>query len=127
MRMPRSAAVRLFPIDQLSRCGSAVIPAPYRSPMIRPFHVTTKAAVIAAAGWNAVSTAARIAAVSGSGASGSVGRRPPIGHAWVATVLPEPSTQAWPMGDLLPTDPLAPEPDTATPGSRPSYPDRLVV
>src|SRR5437773_8295876 len=31
----------------------------------------------------------------------------------VATVLPEPSTQAWPMGDLLPTDPLAPEPDTA--------------
>src|SRR5947207_14211417 len=31
----------------------------------------------------------------------------------VATVLPEPSTQAWPLGDLLPTDPLAPELDTA--------------
>src|SRR5256885_14164936 len=81
--MPRSAAVRLFPIDQLSRGVRAVIPAPYRSPMIRPFHVTTKAAVIAAAGWNAVSTAARIAAVSSAGANGSVGRRSPIGHAWV--------------------------------------------
>ncbi len=31
----------------------------------------------------------------------------------VASVLPDPSTQAWPMGDLLPTDPLAPELDTA--------------
>src|SRR5438034_11649776 len=81
--MPRSAAVRLFPIDQLSRGVRAVIPAPYRSPMIRPFHVTTKAAVIAAAGWNAVSTAARIAAVSSAGANGSVGRRSPIGHACV--------------------------------------------
>src|SRR5437764_1387040 len=67
--MPRSAAVRLFPMDQLSRGVPAVIPAPYRSPIILPFHVTTKAAVIAAAGWNAVSTAARIAAVSSSGAS----------------------------------------------------------
>src|SRR5882724_13691832 len=80
--MPRSAAVRLFPIDQLSKGVRAVIPAPYRSPMIRPLHVTTNAAVMAA-GWNAVSTAARIAAVSSSGANGSVGRRSPIGHAWV--------------------------------------------
>src|SRR3989441_6913047 len=31
----------------------------------------------------------------------------------VASILPDPSTQAWPMGDLLPTDPLAPELDTA--------------
>src|SRR5207247_4974578 len=31
----------------------------------------------------------------------------------VASVLPDPSTQAWPMGDLLPTDPLAPELDPA--------------
>src|SRR5438105_15032294 len=31
----------------------------------------------------------------------------------VASVLPDPSTQAWPTGDLLPTDPLAPELDTA--------------
>jgi len=83
MRMPRSAAVRLFPIDQLSRGVRAVIPAPYRSPMIRPFHVTTKAAVIPAAGWKAASTAARIAAVSSSCGRGSVGNTSPIGHAWV--------------------------------------------
>src|SRR5204862_6861449 len=82
--MPRSAAVRLLPMDQLSKGVRAVIPAPYRSPIILPFHVTTKAAVIAAPGWNAVSTAARIAAVSSSGANGSVGSRSPIGHAWVA-------------------------------------------
>src|SRR5256884_288271 len=31
----------------------------------------------------------------------------------VASVLPDPSTKAWPMVDLLPTDPLAPELDTA--------------
>src|SRR5882724_9862700 len=31
----------------------------------------------------------------------------------VASVRPDPSTQAWPMGDLLPTEPLAPELDTA--------------
>src|SRR5256885_3423096 len=31
----------------------------------------------------------------------------------VASVLPDPSTQAWPMGDVLPTDPLAHELDTA--------------
>src|SRR5205814_3430951 len=31
----------------------------------------------------------------------------------VASVLLDPSTQAWPMGDLLPTDPLAPALDTA--------------
>src|SRR5207237_8287610 len=31
----------------------------------------------------------------------------------VASVLPDPSTQAWPMGRLRPTDPLAPELDTA--------------
>src|SRR5256886_12507752 len=31
----------------------------------------------------------------------------------VASVLPDPATQAWPMGDVLPTDPLPPELDTA--------------
>src|SRR5438270_114968 len=31
----------------------------------------------------------------------------------VASVLPDPSTQAWPMGDVLPTDPLPHELDTA--------------
>src|SRR5437016_12907862 len=31
----------------------------------------------------------------------------------VASVLSDPSTQAWPMGDMLPKDPLAPELDTA--------------
>src|SRR5256886_4163647 len=31
----------------------------------------------------------------------------------VASVLPAPATQAWPMGDVLPTDPLPPELDTA--------------
>src|SRR5438477_6728220 len=31
----------------------------------------------------------------------------------VASVLPDPSTKAWPMGDVLPTDPLPPELDTA--------------
>src|SRR6058998_3007691 len=41
MRMPMSVAVKLFPMDQLSRGVCAVIPSPYRSPMIRPFHVTT--------------------------------------------------------------------------------------
>src|SRR5947199_8461261 len=83
MRMPRSAAVRLFPIDQLSRGVRAVLPTPYRSPLIRPFHVTTKAAVIPAAGWKAASTAARIAAVASACGRGSVGSTSPIGHAWV--------------------------------------------
>src|SRR5256884_1831241 len=32
----------------------------------------------------------------------------------VASVLPDPATQAWPMGDVLPADPLPPELDTAT-------------
>src|SRR5256885_2171657 len=32
----------------------------------------------------------------------------------VASVLPDPATQAWPMGDVLPTDPLPLELDTAT-------------
>src|SRR5207247_457598 len=32
----------------------------------------------------------------------------------VASVLPDPTTQAWPMGDMLPTDPLPPELDAAT-------------
>src|SRR2546427_50980 len=31
----------------------------------------------------------------------------------VASGLPDPATQAWPMGDVLPTDPLPPELDTA--------------
>jgi CubicO group peptidase (beta-lactamase class C family) len=31
----------------------------------------------------------------------------------VASVLPDPATQAWPMGDVLPADPLPPELDTA--------------
>src|SRR2546430_1150322 len=30
----------------------------------------------------------------------------------VASVLPDPATQAWPMGDVLPADPLPPELDT---------------
>ena len=45
-----SVAVKLFPMDQLSSGVCTVMPSPYRSPMIRPFHVTTKAAVIPAAG-----------------------------------------------------------------------------
>jgi hypothetical protein len=57
MRIPISVAVRLLPMDQLSRGVRGVIPPPYRSPMILPFQVTTKAAVIAAAGSNAASTA----------------------------------------------------------------------
>src|SRR5213596_3922288 len=31
----------------------------------------------------------------------------------VASVLPDPATQRWPLGDVLPTDPLPPELDTA--------------
>src|SRR5437879_12728518 len=31
----------------------------------------------------------------------------------VASALPDPATQAWPMGDLLPADSLPPELDTA--------------
>src|SRR2546429_8077758 len=31
----------------------------------------------------------------------------------VASILPDPSTQAWPLGDLLPTDPLPPPLHTA--------------
>src|SRR6266481_4020676 len=46
MRIPRSVAARLLPIDQLSSGVRAVMPSPYRSPMMRPFHVATKAAVI---------------------------------------------------------------------------------
>src|SRR5207247_6702798 len=32
----------------------------------------------------------------------------------VASVLPDPTTQAWRMGDMLPTDPLPPELDAST-------------
>src|SRR5260370_14936190 len=80
MSTPIRVAVKLLPIDQLSRGVLAVMPSPYRSPMSRPFHVTTKAAVIEAAGSNAASKAALSLACSIFGGSGSLGRTTPIGH-----------------------------------------------
>ncbi len=73
MRMPISVAVRLLPIDQLSSGVCIVIPGPYRSPMIRPFHVTTTAAVIAWGGSNAASTARSTRAASSPAGSGVAG------------------------------------------------------
>src|SRR5260370_30140340 len=83
MRIPISVAVRLLPMDQLSRGVRGVIPAPYRSPMILPFQVTTKAAVMAATGSNAASTARRSPVVSRPDGSGSDGKTSPVGHGWV--------------------------------------------
>src|ERR1700694_2283523 len=48
--------------------------------MIRPFQVTTYAAVIAPAGSNAASTACLSLAASIEGGSGSAGTKSPIGH-----------------------------------------------
>src|SRR5713226_260222 len=80
MRIPMSVAVTLLPIDQLSSAVCGVMPSPYRSPMIRPLHVATKAAVISAAGSNAASTACFTFAASTSFGSGSFGSTSPIGH-----------------------------------------------
>ncbi len=78
MRMPISVAVRLLPIDQLSSGVCMVMPSPYRSAMTRPFHVTTKAAVIDAAGSKAASTARLTLAMSSAASTGL--RRQRIAH-----------------------------------------------
>src|SRR5260370_37982611 len=83
MRIRIGVVVRLLPMDQLSRGVRGVIPAPYRSPMILPFQGTTKAAVMAAAGSNAASTARRTPVVSRPDGSGFDVKTPPVGHAWV--------------------------------------------
>ena len=51
--------------------------------MSRPFHVTTKAAVIAAAGSNAASSAWFTFAMSRPAGGASLGRTSPIGQSWV--------------------------------------------
>ena len=105
MRIPISVAVTLLPIDQLSRGVWAVMPSPYRSPMTRPFHVTTKAAVSSAAGSNAASTACFTLAASISGGSGAFGSTSPIGHGCVKgsgslvfTSIGVKSTELFPTG-----------------------------
>ena len=61
------------------------MPSPYRSPITRPFHVTTRAAVIAAAGSKAASTARfTVAMSSAAGIGSSAGSTSPIGHGCVA-------------------------------------------
>ena len=75
-----SVAVRLLPFDQLSSGVCGVIPSPYRSPMIRPRHVTTNAAVMPAGGSKAASTAWATSAASSTGGSGSSVNTSPIGH-----------------------------------------------
>ena len=59
-----------------------VMPSPYRSPMIRPFQVTTNAAVIPSVGSNATSMARPSFFVSSPGGSGSSDRTSPMGHGW---------------------------------------------
>ena len=83
MRTPIKVAVTLFPIDQLSSAVRAVRPAAYRSPIRRPLHVTTKAAVISSGGPKAASTACCTWAMSSSGGAGAFGRMSPIGQACV--------------------------------------------
>ena len=102
-----SVAVKLFPMDQLSSGVCAVMPSPYRSPMSRPFQVTTKAAVIEAAGSNAASKAALSLPWSISGGSGSLGRTSPIGHRCVEafgsrllTLVGLKNTEFWPTGSV---------------------------
>src|SRR3954469_24634834 len=51
--------------------------------MSRPFHVTTNAAVIAAAGSNAASIAWLTFAMSRPAGGASAGRTSPAGHGWV--------------------------------------------
>ena len=72
--------MRLLPIDQLSRGVRRVMPSPYRSPISRPFQVTTNAAVIPDAGSNAASIACCSLAASICGGKGSSGSRSPAGH-----------------------------------------------
>src|SRR6185436_20940066 len=80
---PIIVAVTLLPIDQLSSGVCAVMPAAYRSPIGRPFQVTTNAAVISSAGSNAASTACFTLAASSPGGSGSDGITSPIGQGCV--------------------------------------------
>ena len=80
MRMPSSVPERLFPMDQLSSGVVIVMFAPYRSAMILPLYVTTKAAVIPA-GSNAASSAASTLALSTPAGHGSFDGLSPIGHA----------------------------------------------
>jgi hypothetical protein len=82
-KIPMSVAVRLLPIDHLSRGVCEVMPSLYRSPTMWPFQVTRKAAVMACFGSKAASTAALSLSASraeGNGVSGSVS---PTGQAWV--------------------------------------------
>src|SRR5262249_53606930 len=78
--MPMSVPATLLPIDQLSSGVRRVTPAPYRSPMTRPFHVTTKAAVMPDGGSNAASTASFTFAASREEGSGDSGSLSPIGQ-----------------------------------------------
>ncbi len=113
MRMPISAAVRLLPIDQLSSGVRAVMPSPYRSPMSCPLHVTTNAAVIAAADSKAASTACFTLAGWISTGSGFVGSKSPMGHncvepggSWLLTRMGTKFTESLPTGSV--THPWSP-------------------
>ena len=113
MRTPISVAVTLLPIDQLSRGVCIVMPSPYRSPIRRPFHVTTKAAVIPAAGSKAASTACFTLAMSSAAGGGSLGSTSPVGHGCVAgsgsrllTRIGRKLGESWPTGSV--THPWSP-------------------
>src|SRR6266850_4462768 len=112
-RTPINVAVRLLPIDQLSSGVCSVMPSPYRSAMRRPLHVTTKAAVIPAAGSKAASTACLTLTASSSGGSGSLGRTSPMGHAcveasgrWLLSLTGVKFTEVLPTGSV--THPWSP-------------------
>ena len=113
MRMPISAAVTLLPIDQLSSGVRAVMPSPYRSAMRCPLHVTTKAAVIAAADSKAASTACFTLAASSPAGSGFLGSTSPMGHgcvdgsgSWLLTWIGVKFTESLPTGSV--THPWSP-------------------
>src|SRR6267378_5997757 len=80
MRTPISVAVRLLPIDQLSSGVCRLMPSPYLSAMMRPFHVTTNAAVTSAADAKAASAACFTLGASSSAGCGSLDRTSPMGH-----------------------------------------------
>src|SRR5256885_17200964 len=77
--MPINVAVTLLPIDQLSSGVCIVIASPYRSPMRRPLHVTTKAAVIPESGSKAPPMACLSVAALDFLWRGALGGFPPQG------------------------------------------------
>src|SRR5215467_9967333 len=82
--------------------------------MRRPRQVTTKAAVMLAAGSNAASIACLSLVALISGGNGSLDSTPPIGHGWVegsgnrlATFVGVKFTDVWPTGSV--TQPWLPK------------------